>query len=93
MRTIALSIITAASTILPVMTVLQYEARTGLHQNWITNQALVEQRVHLSQTNNDTGETNEQAKAANIQAIRSYSDAYLCASKKDTSKCKLNPEF
>ena len=90
------SLITGLSILLPIaasaapLTVLQYEAKTSLSERWERDQAnrdLIAQRVRSNQTNRLTGETNEDAVASNLTEIQNYSDAYLCASKKDVKRC------
>lgn len=83
-----LAIITGLSYILPVMTVLQYEAKTSLYRRLQTDRPAVERQVRAAQTT-VSGGFDQSAYDANVShVVNDYSDAYLCQSKIDTTKCR-----
>jgi hypothetical protein len=73
--------------------VLRYEQITGLNDNWLHNKQLIESRVRLNHTNSQNGDFYERAYKTNLVEIGKFSEAFLCASKQDETKCKVAVEF
>jgi hypothetical protein len=75
------------SYLLPVMTVLQYEAKTSLYRRLQTDRPAVEAKMTANHTSTRDG-FNKSAYDANVNHVEEYSEAYLCQSKMDTTKCR-----
>ncbi len=75
---------------LALMSVLTFENNTNLAHRWASERNVVIQKIQANQTvqkANEKPSFNEKAFNVNVQQVNAYSDAYWCASKKDTSKC------
>ena len=89
MKRFAAHLLTAAS-VMTAFTVVQFEARTGLSSAWERpeNRKLLEERMKLNHTNLFLNHFHEAWFKSNVTEVQKYSDAYLCQSKKDVTKCK-----
>lgn len=79
MRTLR-TLIIGLSSILPML-VLQYEAKTGLGENWEANRALLEERMRLNHTNLQSGEFYESSYDGNVKALDLYKGSLDAARK------------
>lgn len=93
MRTLSFLIAALVVMVAPVtssayMHVTQYEAKTHLVDNYKQNKALVESRVRLIQTNQDTKEFYQAAFEANMQAVRETVNSFDCYTGVNPAACK-----
>ena len=72
------------------MHVNTYERKTALVDHWKRNQAWVEGRVKLVQSDKDTGEFFQASYEKNITAIREHVKAYDCANKINVAACRTS---
>lgn len=90
------SVITGLSLILPVaasaapMNVLQIEAKTSLSSRWENpeNRKLLEERLRLAHTNQQTKEFHVAWFESNKVEIGKYSQQYRCMSGSDVKACR-----
>jgi hypothetical protein len=82
----SIAYIIGLSYLFPVLTVMQYPAKTSLYRRLEADRPAVEQRVRENQTSRD--DFNKFAYDPNILHLGECFDAYLCQPKIDTTKCR-----
>ncbi len=68
------------------ISVLTFENQTNLAHRWETDRQSVTAKIQANQTSRDGFD--KAAFDVNVTQIDEYSDAYKCASKIDTTKCR-----
>lgn len=88
----SIAYIIGLSYLLPVMTVMQYEAKTSLYRRLQTDRPAVEAKMRSNHTVRKGAQEPSFNKAAydvNVSHIvNDYSDSFLCQSKMDVTKCR-----